>query len=78
LWHDFWNPLGPLLPSFSVRLIYDTAIPSNACVASIIDGGWWKWPAANSVDLIAIKNSCVDYPSLDPLRDDKISWFLSP
>ena len=62
LWHDFLNPVGPLLPCFGERIIYDSAIHSNALVAEVIGDGRWNWPISNSVDLIAIKNSCVDFP----------------
>ena len=37
LWHDFWNPLGPFLPLFGERILYDSAIHKNACVASVMD-----------------------------------------
>ena len=76
LWHDFWNQLGPLLPRFGDRIIYDSSIHRNAHVAEVIGGGRWNWPIANSADLIAIKNSCGDYP-LDDSREDTISWALT-
>ena len=76
LWHDFWNQLGPLIPCFGERIIYDYAIHRNAHVAEVIGGGRWNWPIANSADLIAIKNSCGDYP-LDESREDTISWSLT-
>ena len=76
LWHDFWNQLGPLLPRFGDRIIYDSAIHRNAHVAEVIGGGRWNWPIANSADLIAIKNSYGDYP-LDDSREDTISWTLT-
>ena len=77
LWHDLWNPVGPLLPYYGERIIYDSAIHSNAHVAEVIGDGRWNWPIANSDDLIAIKNSCVDY-HLDVSREDIISWTLAP
>ena len=42
LWHDFWNPLGPILPLFGERILYDFAIHRNACVASVMDGASWN------------------------------------
>ena len=54
LQHDFWNPIGPLLPNYGDRIIYDSAIHNNAHVAEIIGDGRWNWPIANSADLIAI------------------------
>ena len=77
LWHDLWNQIGPLLPCFGERIIYDSAIHRNAHVAEVISGGRWNWPIANSAYLIAIKNSCGDYP-LDECREDIISWTLDP
>ena len=77
LWHDFWNPVGPLLPYYGERIIYDSAIHSNAHVAEVIGDGRWNWPIANSADLIAIKNSCVDY-HLDVSTEDIFSWTLDP
>ena len=37
LWHDSWNPVGPLLPYYGDRIIYDSAIHNNALVAEVID-----------------------------------------
>ena len=73
LWHDFWNPMGPLLSVFGERIVYDSAIQRDALVASVLDGPRWNWPVANSADLITIKNSCADIV-LDDSRDDIISW----
>ena len=77
LWHDFWNPVGPLLPCHGERIIYDSAIHSNAHVAAVIHNGEWNWPIANSADLMTIKNSCVNY-HLDVSKEDTISWSLDP
>ena len=77
LWHDFWNQLGPLLPCYGERIIYDSAIQRNAHVTQIIRDGRWEWPVANSADLITIKNSCGNYP-LDESKEDTISWTLAP
>ena len=72
LWHDFWNPVGPLLPCYGEQIIYDSAIHSNAYVAAVIYDGEWNWPIANSVDLMDIKNSCINY-QLDVSKEDIIS-----
>ena len=77
LWHDSWNPVGPLLPFYGERILYDSAIHSNARVAEVIDEGGWNWPIANSGDLIAIKNSCANY-HIDVTREDIISWSPDP
>ena len=77
LWHDSWNPVGPLIPFYGERILYDSAIHSNARVAEVIDEGGWNWPIANSGDLIAIKNSCAYY-HIDVTIEDIISWTSDP
>ena len=77
LWHDFWISVGPLVSYYGDRIVYDSAIRSNAQVAEVIEEGRWNWPLANSVDLIDIKNRCVNY-QLDVTREDIISWTLGP
>ena len=77
LWHDFWNPVSPLLPYYGERILYDSAIHCNARVAEVIDERGWNWPIANSGDLIAIKNSCANY-HIDASREDIISWTPDP
>ena len=77
LWQDFWYPLGPILPLFGERILYDSAIHRNGYVVSVKDGTRWNWPVTVSVDLITLKNSCSDY-LLDTSRGDVISWTQSP
>ena len=77
LWHDFWNPVGPLLPYYGERILYDSAIHCNARVAEVIDERGWNWLITNSGDLIAIKNSCANY-HIDASREDIISWTPDP
>ena len=77
LWHEFWNPVGPLLPYYGERILYDSTIHCNARVAEVIDERGWNWLIANSGDLIAIKNSCANY-HIDASREDIISWTPDP
>ena len=77
LWHDFWNPPGPILPHFGERILYDSALHRNARVDSVMEGTRWNWPVTLLADLIALKNSCTKYP-LDTSREDVISWSPSP
>ena len=63
LWHDFWNPLGPILPLFGERILYDSVIHRN-------------WHVTVSAYLLVLKNSCADY-LLDINREDVISWTQS-
>ena len=76
LWHDFWNPLGPILPLFGERILYDSAIHKNARVAEVMDGTRWNWPVTVSVNLLDLKNSCAGY-LLNTNREDVISWTQS-
>ena len=69
--------MGPILPLFRERIIYDSAIHKNACVVSVMDGARWNWPVIVLADLLALKNSCTDY-TLDTSREDVISWTQSP
>ena len=72
LWHDFWNPLGLILPLFEEWIIYDSAIHRNARVVDVMDGSRWNWHVTISADLLVLKNSCADY-LLDINREDVIS-----
>ena len=38
-------------------MIYDSALPRNAKVSSIISNGQWTWPVANSPDLLILKQA---------------------
>ena len=51
--------MGPILPHFGERILYDSANHKNFRVAEVIDGTRWNWPVIVSADLIALKNSCV-------------------
>ena len=77
LWHDFWNPLGPILPLFGERILYNSPLHRNACVDYVMEGTRWNWPVTISADVIALKNNCTNYP-LDTSREDVISWSPSP
>ena len=76
LWHDFWNPLGPILPLFGERILYDSAIHKNSRVVEVIDGTRWNWSVTVSADLIALKSSYASY-LLNTNREDVISWTQS-
>ena len=71
LWHDFWNPLGPILHLFGERILYDSALHRNARVDAIMEGTRWNWPVTISADLIELKNCCTNYP-LNTSREDVI------
>ena len=65
LWFDHWLPMGPIHPTLGDRVIYDSALPRHAKVATIIIRPW-SWPVPNSDDLITLKNSLPPPP-----------WFLT-
>ena len=68
--------MGPILPLFGERILYDSAIHRNARVADVMDGNRWNWPVSVSADLLTLKNSCADF-SFDINREDVIIWTQS-
>ena len=60
LWYDNWHSLGPLVEKFGTRVIYDSALPRNSRVSTVILNNSWAWPVrpsriANSGALMAIR-----------------------
>ena len=55
LWYDNWHPLGPLIDYFGSRIIYDSALPRNAKVKSIVEGRVWKWPPIVTIQLLELQ-----------------------
>ena len=53
------------------KILYDSAIHRNARVADVMDGNGWNWAVTVSADLLALENSCADYP-FDINREDVI------
>ena len=74
LWFDSWLPLGPILPQFAERIIYDSALARHARVASIISDGQWVWPTANSPDLLILKQAITDSMVPQPSISDEVFW----
>ena len=74
LWFDSWLPSGPILPNFNERVIYDSALPRWAKVASIISNGQWAWPVANSPDLLTLKQAIPDSMVPNMSRCDEVIW----
>ena len=74
LWYDSWLPLGPILPNFEDRVIYVSALTKQARVDSIISNGEWRWPTANSPDLLILKQSIPASMLPRPNRSDEIIW----
>ena len=57
LWLDNWLPMGPIVSVFGNDIVYESGLPRNAKVLSIIQNGQWLWPVANSPDLLILKTS---------------------
>ncbi|XP_028119112.1 uncharacterized protein LOC114316616 [Camellia sinensis] len=51
LWHDNWHPFGSLLLRYGPRILYDTNLPDNSKVSSIISNDSWNWPFPNSWEI---------------------------
>ena len=77
LWFDNWLPIGPIHLLMGNRVIYDAGIPRTATVASIIHRGTWRWPMANSTELLALKEVTAGLSFLPNGNPDSIKWLLS-
>ncbi|KAK2652910.1 hypothetical protein Ddye_012766 [Dipteronia dyeriana] len=77
LWFNSWHLDGPLLSKWSSRVVYDSGLPLNATINSIVLVDSWNWPAAMSIDLVEIKSRM---PSYNPNSniEDSIRWLPSP
>ena len=66
--------MGPILSNFEDRVIYDSGLSRYARVSSIIQNGAWRWPVANSPDLLILKESIP--PTLMPNCEqrDRLLW----
>ena len=74
LWFDTWLPFGPILPQFEERVIYDSALPRQAKVSSIITNGQWVWPIANSPDLLILKQAIPHTMVPRVFQQDEVIW----
>ena len=71
VWWDNWHPLGPLAKRFGNRIIYDSGMGKNAKVKELIENGEWKWPVANSHDMMEVKNTPLSKPRIGA---DRVVW----
>ena len=69
--------MGPIIPTFEERIIYDSMLPRNAKVSSIIHNGTWRWPPTNSPDLLTLKQTEMS-PDPGCSSLDVIRWKPSP
>ena len=77
LWFDFWLPMGPIIPTLGERVIYDSGLQRQTKVTPIIHEGGWRWPLANSSELLTLKEAIPQgmVPILD--TEDTVTWALS-
>ena len=59
------------------RVIYDAGLSRNATVSTIIHEGSWRWPLANSTELMALKDETASLTFLPNDGSDTIKWLLS-
>lgn len=71
LWYDNWHPNGPSIDKYGSQIVYDSNLPKHAMVKEIIDGGTWKWPVANSTELMEVKNTIMNNPQEG---EDLVVW----
>jgi hypothetical protein len=78
LWYDNWDPLGPLAIRFGERIIYDGGLGSNAKVEAIVADKEWKWPAAQSMAWLEVKQATPEDFKPDSYRKDTLRWVEDP
>ena len=74
LWFDNWLPFGPIHQRMGDRVIYDAGLPRQAMVASIILEHSWRWPLANSTELLELKNTTSQLPYTPSGAQERIYW----
>jgi hypothetical protein len=71
LWHDHWNPDGPLREKYHCKIIYDSTSNLSEKLSKFNSPGQWNWPAARSDELVCIQERLFDIP-LEGM--DKVEW----
>ena len=56
------------------RVIYDSGLLKTARVCEIIRDGSWRWPLANSPELLSLKETTFSFTKPATQRKDKILW----
>ena len=44
LWFDYWLPMGPIVPNMGDNMIFESGLPRNAIVSTLIRNSQWRWP----------------------------------
>ncbi|GAV92872.1 zf-RVT domain-containing protein, partial [Cephalotus follicularis] len=71
LWHDPWVLGDSIVNRFGERVIYDSGLPRNALISSVIREGRWEWPTTSS-DLLELNNITAAIPFRS--GRDKVHW----
>ena len=77
LWFDNWLPSGPIQASLGDRVIYDSGLSRTATVAEITLGNLWRWPVANSPELLILKEETSNLSFFPSDKQDSIAWVPS-
>ena len=77
MWFDYWLPMGPICSTMGERVIYDSGLQCHAKVATIIRDGEWRWPLANSTELLTLKESIPMDMTPHMEDEDTIMWVLT-
>lgn len=78
LLHDNWHPLGPLVLKFGTKSIYDSGLPQDSLISSVLQGIQWAISITQTIELNEIRNSLPPITvsgSSNPI--DNIVWTLS-
>lgn len=76
LWFDNWHPLGPLAERFGSRVIYDSGLPSDSTVSTIIRNFQWALPITQTLELNEIRANMSSLA--EPNRaNDSHKWMLT-
>ena len=68
---------SPIHPEMGERVIYDSGLPRHAKVATIIHGGEWRCPPANSTELLTLKDAILYDLTPHMEEDDMVVWALT-
>jgi hypothetical protein len=49
LWHDHWNPDGPLREKYHCKIIYDSTSNLSEKLSKFNSPGQWNWPAQDQM-----------------------------
>ena len=74
LWHDNWHPIDPPVDKFGDWIIYNSVLGRNALVKDIIEGIKWKWPIAQSIEWLELKEATPHDFKPITVQEDRLQW----